>query len=92
VAEKQADRTSDCCRLTRYGFLDERDIANALTEPEYYPKVGQCPEIANCGSPRHARADVSALTRYLTRIPSACVPDISPEIVGLFQENWVRAL
>jgi hypothetical protein len=29
---KPADRTSDCCRLTRYDFLDERIIADARSQ------------------------------------------------------------
>jgi hypothetical protein len=30
---KPAARTSDCCRFTRYGFLDERIIDDAFIEP-----------------------------------------------------------
>jgi len=32
VAVKPADRTSDCCRSTRKGFLDDRIIAESLIE------------------------------------------------------------
>ena len=37
LAEKPATRTSDCCRLTRCGFLDERIIDKALIDGGYVP-------------------------------------------------------
>jgi hypothetical protein len=41
VAVKPPFRTSDCCRLTRHGLLDERIVANTLIET-LIPPVCAC--------------------------------------------------
>ena len=65
VAEKPADRTSDCCRLTRYAILDERIIANALADADYSSKVGQYPGIWSAS--RSSRRKISGFLAALLR-------------------------
>jgi len=48
LAVKPADRTSDCCRLTRYGFLDERIIAEALVEAKGSRQLLRGAYLPNC--------------------------------------------
>jgi hypothetical protein len=47
--DKPADRTSDCRRLTRYDFLDERIIANALADGGDTTKAITVPVPASSG-------------------------------------------